>query len=54
LSQAPNYTSDPLSKKAPNDDHPPTGISAGQDFLADIYNTLISNTEFQNDDDRHI
>jgi phospholipase C len=43
----PKYTSDPTNKKTelPNDDHPPTGISAGQDFLADIYNTLISNTE---------
>jgi phospholipase C len=28
---------------APNDDHPPTGVAKGQAFLADIYNTLISN-----------
>jgi len=41
----PKYTSDPLSKNAPNDDHPPTDISAGQEFLAEIYNTLIGNTE---------
>ena len=41
----PKYTDDTISSAQPNDDHPPTGISYGQDFLADIYNTLISNTE---------
>jgi phospholipase C len=41
----PKYTDDTISSAAPNDDHPPTGISNGQDFLRDIYNTLISNTE---------
>jgi phospholipase C len=41
----PKYTDDVVSSAPPNDDHPPTGISSGQDFLRDIYNTLISNTE---------
>jgi phospholipase C len=41
----PKYTDDVISSATPNDDHPPTGISQGQDFLKDIYNTLISNTE---------
>src|SRR5665647_1040491 len=40
----PRYTDDPsLTGYRPNDDHCPTGISHGQKFLADIYNTLISN-----------
>ena len=37
----PEYTDGPHSE--PNDDHAPTGIQPGQEFLADIYNTLISN-----------
>ncbi len=37
----PEYGDGPHSD--PNDDHPPTGISNGQAFLADIYTTLISN-----------
>lgn len=40
----PKYSDDPsLTGYKPNDDHCPTGISHGQKFLADIYNTLISN-----------
>jgi phospholipase C len=39
----PEYTDGPHS--APNDDHPPTGIAPGQEFLANIYNTLISNPQ---------
>lgn len=50
----PRYTDDPaspwaesifgrISRNDPNDDHPPTKISAGQRFLADIYQTLIGN-----------
>jgi len=42
----PRYTDDPVFSFRPkNDDHCPTGISEGQRFLADIYNTLISNNE---------
>ena len=42
----PKYTDDPtFSFHTANDDHCPTGISGGQAFLADIYNTLISNPE---------
>jgi phospholipase C len=37
----PEYTDGPHA--SPNDDHPPTGIAAGQEFLADIYDTLTSN-----------
>lgn len=40
----PKYTDDPsVTGYKPNDDHCPTGISHGQKFLADIYNTVISN-----------
>ena len=38
----PKYTDDPIPGPR-NDDHPPTGILAGQKFLANIYNTIISN-----------
>ena len=38
----PEYTDGPHLDA--NDDHPPTGISKGQSFLADIYATLISNS----------
>ena len=38
----PEYTDGPHS--SPNDDHPPTGVAPGQAFLADIYQTLISNS----------
>jgi phospholipase C len=34
----PEYTDGP--HRLPNDDHPPTGVSAGQAFLADIYQTI--------------
>ncbi len=37
----PEYTDGPHG--APNDDHPPTGIGAGQALLADIYDALIAN-----------
>jgi phospholipase C len=37
----PEYTDGPHT--VPNDDHPPTGVAAGQAFLADLYNTLIKN-----------
>jgi phospholipase C len=37
----PEYTDGPRTD--PNDDHPPTGVAKGQAFLADIYQTLISN-----------
>jgi phospholipase C len=37
----PEYTDGPHAN--PNDDHPPTGAAKGQEFLADIYTTLISN-----------
>jgi phospholipase C len=37
----PEYSDGP--HEIPNDDHPPTGIAKGQAFLADIYQTLISN-----------
>jgi phospholipase C len=39
----PKYTDDPIGWPAPNDDHPPTGIAKGQDFVRRIYQTLISN-----------
>ncbi|MBV9524115.1 MAG: phospholipase, partial [Alphaproteobacteria bacterium] len=39
----PEYTDGP--HRAPNDDHPPTGIAAGQAFLADIYGALTANPE---------
>jgi len=42
----PKYTDDPtFSFRTANDDHCPTGISDGQKFLADIYNTIISNED---------
>jgi phospholipase C len=42
----PKYTDDPIpTPRQPNDDHCPTGIASGQKFLADIYNTIISNEE---------
>ena len=37
----PEYTDGPHAD--PNDDHAPTGIQPGQAFLADVYQTLISN-----------
>jgi phospholipase C len=37
----PEYTDGPHSD--PNDDHAPTGIAPGQAFIADLYQTLISN-----------
>ncbi len=37
----PEYTDGPHAD--PNDDHPPTGQAKGQAFVADIYNTMISN-----------
>jgi phospholipase C len=39
----PEYTDGPHGD--PNDDHPPTGISKGQSFLADIYTALIANPQ---------
>lgn len=39
----PKYTDDPIGLGAANDDHPPTGIAPGEDFLRRIYRTLISN-----------
>lgn len=39
----PEYTDGPHA--APNDDHSPTGVVPGQQFLADIYNTLIANPQ---------
>ncbi len=42
----PKYTDDPAhTLRQPNDDHCPTGVTAGQLFLADIYNTVTSNSE---------
>jgi phospholipase C len=42
----PRYTDDPTFAFRPkNDDHCPTGISDGQKFLADIYNTVIANED---------
>jgi len=42
----PKYSDDPsVTKFRPNDDHCPTGISHGQKFLADIYNTVIGNSD---------
>jgi phospholipase C len=42
----PKYTDDPAhTLRQPNDDHCPTGVTAGQLFLADIYNTVVSNPE---------
>jgi len=38
----PEYTNSPFPLD-PNDDHSPTGITKGQVFLGQIYNTLISN-----------
>ena len=39
----PKYTDDPTFSFRPcNDDHCPTGITEGQQFLADIYNTIIN------------
>ncbi len=37
----PEYTDGPHVH--PNDDHPPTSVTPGQQFIADIYNTLIAN-----------
>lgn len=37
----PEYSDGP--RKAPNDDHPPTGIARGQSLLADLYGILTSN-----------
>jgi phospholipase C len=37
----PEYTDGP--HVVPNDDHSPTGMAAGQSFIADIYRTLVSN-----------
>jgi phospholipase C len=40
----PKYTDDPTFSFRPrNDDHCPTGVTEGQKFLADVYNTVISN-----------
>ena len=39
----PRYTDDPIGFGAPNDDHPPTTMAPGEDFLRRIYRTLISN-----------
>jgi len=42
----PKYTDDPIQTlRQPNDDHCPTGVTGGQKFLAEIYNTIISNDE---------
>jgi len=38
----PEYSNNPAPID-PNDDHCPTGVAKGQQFLADIYSTLISN-----------
>src|SRR5262249_31541191 len=38
----PKYTDEKISWAAPNDDHPPTGVAKGQDFLKEIYRTLTS------------
>jgi phospholipase C len=37
----PEYTDGP--HRDPNDDHPPTGVAAGQKLVADIYTALIAN-----------
>jgi phospholipase C len=37
----PEYTDGPHAN--PNDDHPPTGAAKGQEFLADVYATLVAN-----------
>lgn len=37
----PEYTDGP--HRAPNDDHPPTGVAQGQAFVAEIYKALIAN-----------
>lgn len=39
----PEYTDGPHS--VANDDHPPTGVTQGQAFLAEVYSTLISNPD---------
>jgi phospholipase C len=39
----PKYTDDKIGWAAPNDDHPPSGVAKGQDFLKEIYRTLTSN-----------
>ena len=39
----PEYSDGPHS--APNDDHPPTSIAAGQEFLRGLYETLTANPE---------
>src|ERR1051326_1714070 len=41
----PKYTDDPIHLSAPNDDHPPTSIAPGEDFLRRVYRTLISNPD---------
>jgi phospholipase C len=41
----PKYTDDKISSAAPNDDHPPTGVLPGEDFLRRVYRTLISNPD---------
>lgn len=39
----PEYTDGPQFR--PNDDHSPSGIAAGQEFMANLYSVLISNPE---------
>lgn len=39
----PEYTDGP--HRIANDDHSPTGVDAGQSFVADVYQTLISNED---------
>ena len=39
----PKYTDDIVFWAAANDDHPPTGIAKGQDFLRVVYQTLTAN-----------
>ncbi len=41
----PKYTSDHFSAAIPSDDHAPTSISGGQDFLRRVYCALIANPE---------
>jgi phospholipase C len=41
----PQYTDAPVKQMSPNDDHPPTSISKGQELLLDIYNALTANPD---------
>lgn len=44
----PKYTNDPLRTSIPTDDHSPSSIAGGQDFLSRVYKALRQNDEVWN------